>query len=663
MVSVSLFESRGKVFPGSSPGELRWRDHREWARISSRVLLLFLLCLSPVSLPVWGQVTGGVLTGTVSDPGGAVIPDAKVVVKNLGTNVEYRTQTTSAGLYVLPNLPAGTYSLSLEMTGFQKYLRSPVQISQGTTLGLNVVLQVGRVTETVEVTAAAAQLQTASSEVSHQVSPKFIQELPLVGGGEARDTEAFMFLLPGVSGNSWQAHINGGQAFTKEITVDGVSNNLSTVQGSFFESAPPYEAMAEFKLDVSNYSAEYGSAQAGMTQFQMKSGTNNFHGSVFNSVGNDILNANDILSNSGRSGQPPDAQGNAFQPATRSWTIGLSAGGPLSIPRVYSGRDKTFIFSAFEGATFRQGVFGSLETYPVQSLLQGDFSSLLGASVGTDCLGRTVLRGQIYDPSTTRLCPDGVTFVRDPFINNQVPIASTIARNLITEMPVIGGPQTRNNFPGGGGQPFRNIAHWLIKADHSISDRQKVIGSYNYAWRKRKHASGSLDDEHLITRWTDQTVRTQNARFVYDFTLRPNLLNHFTLGYSRFTNPHFVASIGKDISRLGFKGLPRLDLGLPEINFSGGSVAYSSLGRGGPRDDLVENNFSFSDNLAWIKGRHSLKIGLEYRASQLNDTNFGDSNGSFNFRPFQTRLPGFAATGDPFASFLLGEVKDRKSVV
>ncbi|MBI1983604.1 MAG: carboxypeptidase regulatory-like domain-containing protein, partial [Acidobacteria bacterium] len=554
-------------------------------RITAAMVVLFVVCLALAVTPSRAQVTGGTMTGTVSDPGGAVVPDASVVATNLGTNAEYRTRTTSAGAYTLLNLPAGRYSLSIEVSGFQKYVRSPLDITQGTTVGVDAVLQVGQITEIVEVTGAAPQLQTESSEVGHQVSQKFVQELPLVQGGDVRDPEAFIFLLPGATGDSWLGHINGGQAFTKEITVDGVSNNLSTVQGSFFENSPPYEALAEFKLDTSNYSAEYGSAQAGMTQYQLKSGTNLFHGSVYSSIQNEILNANDILSNMGQSGEPPDSAGNAFKPPRKGFNAAVSAGGPMYIPGVYDGRNKTFIFSAFEGATFRRGIFGAQNTFPVQDLLGGDFSGLLGASVGTDCLGRDVLAGQIYDPTTTQLCPDGVTFVRDPFLDNQVPIRSTIAQNLLPHFPSIAGPQTSNNFPGDSGdQVKKDIAYWLLKVDQNLSDRHKLSASFNLTRRPRLDTNGGgLPGDNPLTNWDNQKVTTKNARLSYDSNLLPNLLNHFTAGYSRFRNPHRGVHVGTDLAtQFGFQGLPRFDQGLPEIQFRNGSFPYRDLGLAGP---------------------------------------------------------------------------------
>lgn len=633
------------------------QNHKIRALLAALVLTALLTRVG--NSPLTAQVTGGTLTGTVSDPAGAVVPGASVVAKNLGTNVEFRTRTTSAGAYTLLNLPAGTYSLSIESSGFQRYLRSPIEISQGATVGLDATLQVGQITETIEVRGASPQLQTQSSEVSQQVSRKFVQELPLVQGGDVRDPEAFVFLLPGATGDSWQGHINGGQAFTKEITVDGVSNNLSTVQGSFFENSPPYEALSEFKLDTSNYSAEYGSAQAGITQYQLKSGTNAFHGSVYASIQNEVLNANDILSNMGLSGEPPDAQGNAFKPPRKGFNAAVSAGGPLHIPGVYDGRNRTFIFSAFEGATFRRGIFGAQNTFPVQDLLAGDFSGFLGNSIGTDCLGRDVLAGQIYDPTTTQLCPDGTTFVRDPFPNNQVPIRSTIAQNLLPHFPRISGAQTANNFPGDSGdQVKKDIAYWLIKVDQNVSDQHKLAASFNLSRRPRVDTNGGgLPAENPLTNWDNQKVTTKNARLSYDANLRPNLLNHFTAGYSRFRNPHRGVHVDTDLAtQFGFQGLPRFDQGLPEIQFGGGSFPYRSLGLSGPDSVVIENNYVFGDNLVWITGKHTFKFGVETRFNQLNDVLFDGSMGEFNFSAFQTRLPGFAQTGDPFASFLLGEV-------
>ena len=666
IVALGSLESVAEVFSKPFHGSLHWRRLARRLRKQSWLSLLVLLCLSAYSPTLFGQVTGGTLTGTVSDPGGSVVPEAVVVATNLGTNSESRTKTTSAGLYVLPNLPAGIYTLSVEIAGFQKYVRTPIEVSQGRTIGVDVTLQVGRVTELIEVKAQAPLLDTATSEIGHQVSSRFVKELPLVAGGDVRDPERFMFILPGVSGDSWNAHVNGGQAFTKEITVDGVSNNLSTVQGSFFENSPPYEALAEFKLDTSNYSAEYGSAQAGITQYQLKSGTNNFHGSVFSSIRNEVMNANDILSNMGLSGEPPDAHGNAFKPPDKSWGIAASAGGPVYIPHVYDGKNKTFIFSAFEGATSRRGVFGARNTFPVQDFLQGNFSSLLGGPVGTDCLGRTVLSGQIYDPTTTRqaTCTDGSeAFVRDPFLNNQVPIRSSIANNLLHFFPSIPGPQTTGNFAGTNGdlQVRKDIQYWLIKLDQTISQRHKLSASFNLTRRPREDTNGGgLPPPNPLTNWDNQKVTTKNGRLAYDFTLRPNLLNHFTFGYSRFNNPHFYINFHQDISQFGFKGLPRLDQGLPPISFaSEGSFGYQSIGGAAPKNQVIENNFLLTDNLTWIKGRHSFKYGVEFRANRLNNHIFdsvGGSSGSFKFSPRQTRLPGFAQTGDPFASFLLGAV-------
>src|SRR5437773_695065 len=677
--------ARGRPLPCGTPPCYR-SIGKDAARAgkSFRALFALLFCLAVSPTLLRGQTTGGTLSGTVSDPAGAVVPGADVLAKNLGTNVDYRTQTTSAGLYVFPDLPAGSYSVTFEAAGFQKLIRSPIEMSQSRTVGVDVTLQVGAVTQVLEVKGAPPLLQTASSEVGHQVSTKLVQELPLVAGGDIRDPERFMFILPGVSGDSFTAHVNGGQAFTKEITVDGVSNNLSTVQGSFFENSPPYEALAEFKLDTSNYSAEYGSAQAGITQYQLKSGTNNFHGSFFTSIRNEVLNANDVLSNMGFTG-PPDAQGNAFKPPDKSWGIAGSAGGPIYIPHVYDRRNKTFIFSAFEGATSRRGVFGGRNTYPVQPLLRGDFSGLLGSQLQScganndqpcfDALGRPVNAGAIYDPESTRQVTSGAVdpttgrvatqtgIVRDPFPNNQVPIRSTIASNLLPFFPVVSGPQTTGNFPGTNGdlQVRKDIAYWLVKVDENISERHKLSASFNLTRRPRVDTNGNgLAPPNPLSNWDNQKVTTKNGRLAYDITLRPNVLNHFSFGYSRFNNPHFYFDFHKDISQLGFKGLPRSDQGLPTINFANqGGFVYQPLGGHAPKNQVIENNFVFDDNLTWIKGRHSFKFGGEIRANRLNNHIFdtvGGSSGEFTFSARQTTLPGLAQTGDSFASFLLGSV-------
>ena len=619
-------------------------------------MLLVLLCVTVARLPLLAQTTGGILNGTISDPAGAVVPGATITATNLGTNAQYHANTTSAGLYVFPDLPAGTYSVTVEMAGFSKLVQSPIEVSQSRTTTVNLALRVGQMTQTVEVKGEAPVLQSATSEVGHQVNPTLIRELPLQQGGDVRDPEAFVFLLPGTSGNSWQAHINGGQAFTKEISVDGVPNNISTVQGSFFEDAPPYEAFQEFKLDTSNYSAEYGSAVAGVTQYQLKSGTNQFHGSFFTAIGNDVLNANDFLSNLGLSGEP-SRNSNAFKPPDKEWDIAASGGGPLIIPHVYNGKDKTFIFSAFERETLRTGIFGARTTFPVADLLRGDFSSFLGAPSGTDCLGRSVLAGQIYDPSTTRACPNGTDFVRDPFLNNQVPIRSQVAKNLLPFLPVLAGPQKANNFIGSNGtEPFKNVLHYIIKADRNISEKQRISGSFNFSQRPRYLPSGGLDQHSILSNWTFQRVTTRDARISYDYTLHPNLLNHFGIGFTRFTNPNKSVNSGRDVTSLGFKGLPRQDEGIPRVTFSSGSFAYQQLGQNAPIDQYSENNWALVDNLTWVRGRHTFKTGIEARYNQINDANFGSTNGDMNFSSFQTRLPGVSQTGDPFASFLLGAV-------
>src|SRR5581483_7173242 len=340
-----------------------------------------------VRLPAQGNLGG--LTGNISDTSGAVIGDATVSLRNTATNAGYKAVSTESGVYAFRALPPGVYELEAEKPGFKKFVREQISILTATTSTLDIVLSIGAVSESVLVSGSVAALQTTSPEVSTVLERRAILDLPIeVGSGGAttaasgrRQPENFIFLTPGVSGIPWSKNINGSPDFTQEILYDGISAQLAVTPGFLAQTSPPYEAVEEFKVQNSLFPAEYGRG-LGVINFTLRSGSNQYHGGLFEFFRNDKLDARPFFT--------------ASRPRVRYNEFGGSFGGPVLIPKIYSGKDRTFFNFNYTGLRNRPPLTGNLISLPTGAFKQGDFSQYRDAS------GALI---PIFDPATTS--PEG----------------------------------------------------------------------------------------------------------------------------------------------------------------------------------------------------------------------------------------------------------------
>ena len=387
-------------------------------------------------------------------------------------------------------------------------------------------------------TAEVSKLQTDTPEVGNTLSTQSLLDLPLSFGG-ARLAENFAYkITPGVTGNSWKSNINGSSHFSKETLVDGVTITTHRA-GDFGQASISIEALQEFRIQTSGMSAEYGRAQGGVFNYVMKSGTNQVHGSGFVGLRNEAFNANSFANN---------ARG-AERNLDRRLAFAGSVGGPVVIPKIYDGRNRTFFHAAYERFRQRQFGFGSPNvTAPQPEWLNGDFSRLLGPAVPgvTDALGRPVLRGAIYDPETFRQLDNG-RWVGDPFPGNRIPVNrfSRVSRNVVDMMrdryvanfrqPDGTIPLQNNAFRPSSGTPEFDQHQFSVKADQIVNSNHRVSGSLSYTTRPRL----LLDQPRLwdmseqyggpLTSARRQKVNSYLTRLAHDWNVSATMLNTASL--------------------------------------------------------------------------------------------------------------------------------------
>jgi len=606
------------------------------------------VALLAMSVTAWGQSTG-TITGSVLDASGSAIPNAKVTATNVDTNVVSSVQSTGAGVYSIQGLAPGKYRIEAAVAGFKTFrLQEPVVVFTASTTSLDIRMEVGEVTQTVEVSGSATTLQLDTPEVSAEIDSRSLFDLPLQlsnagssGTTGRRTMDSFITLTPGVTGDQFSKSINGGQTLSSETIIDGISWQINIVPGIIGTFGPPYEALEEFKVQTTLFPAEYARG-VGVTNFTLKSGTNSFHGNAFDILRNDVLEANSFFANS--QGLP--------RPIVRQNEWGASIGGPITIPKVYDGKDRTFFYFAYTGFKRRGGSpLQSFVTLPTPAMKAGDFSDWLDpAKTGA---GVPIV---IYDPQTTRSDGHG-GFVRDPFPGNIIPPGrfSQVAGRVLPLIPDPDYSGLTNNFVSRTQEPVDDW-DWSVKVDHTFSARHKV----NFGlWIQKDDRyllgdfPGALDNGYI----NDEVGR--GVRLNYDFFIRPNLINHLGLGYGRrrsdFTPPADVDKTN-DYFQIPAIGTFASANAAPQFNADG----FASLGTKWATTLERGNTYNLVDNLTWIKGKHSIKTGIDFRKYQYNTWYPQFGQGIFNFDnrlTSQPNSPDFGLLGQSFASFLLGQVQ------
>src|SRR5690348_9101038 len=628
--------------------------------------LVLVLSFGALQQKAWAQGAVGTLNGTVMDPSGAVVPGATVIATNTSTGVASKTTTTSAGAYTLPYLPYGTYSIKASAPGFQTAESSNIILRVAQVLTVNMRLSVGQVTQQVEVSDTPELLETGSAEIGRYITAQEYKAWPIMVDDGQRQIQEFIFdSLPGTTGGTFEGSINGGQEYSHEILIEGIPVGRSDLSGgNNNEFSPSAEAIGEFKLQEGAMSAQYNGGQTAVANFTIKSGTNALHGSLFYYNQNEALAALDL--------QTKTAGGKKSR--NRLNNYGYSVGGPVIIPKIYNGHDKTFFFTNFEHDSLNDLHVRGFGTVAPTEYKAGDFSGLLdpawtgdpmsGTQVGTDALGRPILQGQIYDPRTTRTVNGQV--VRDPFPGNIIDpsVWDPAAANIVNKVGIVDPQYNKmvNNITKIGGQPFFDEHIIGIKIDHVINEKNRLSGYWNRSYRNRQNNGGTpfLPFPGPLTQsWQQQTTPGYMGRFSWTTTITPSLLNRAALGYNRFTNDNGALPSTVNSGCAATEGLTNLpDTMCPVFKFSGTQAQGGNIARMGVGFvDFSQNGSEvIADDATWIKGAHSFKFGYQYTRYFYNDNSLSDA-GTFSFTPRSTDAPGFdSSTGHAFASFLLGAV-------
>lgn len=603
----------------------------------------------------------GAISGLVTDPAGASVPNATVTLRNLDTGSEYQTVTTETGNYTVAQLPAGAYELTVAASGFAKHVQQGVRALVASTVRVDVSLQVGTSSDSVTVNADAALLQTESAEQSHVISSQTIDSLPLNfgarGPGMMRDPFTFVETLPGarIDGRN-QIRVNGAPAWTFGVLLEGQDLSMPMSPDGSDAVAPSVDSLQEITVQTSNYAAEYGQAGGGLFNFTTRSGSNGVHGGLYEYLLNEAFGA----------GLPftDDGNGHHIRPRVRKHDFGGNLGGPVYIPKVYNGKNRTFFFGNYEKYIDRKRYAGTYATVPADAFRTGDFSSILtGRVLGTDQIGRSILENVVYDPNTTR---DQNGFrVRDPFPNNVIPqnrIDPTAAK-IQALIPRATLPKATNNFEQvGATERLNEIAS--IKIDHSFSAASK-LSFYDHYYRTKFANNGADGLPSPITSLRNGLARTHTVRITYDYSFTPTFLIQIGAGMVRQRVPDNAIDgvLNYDAARqLGLKGA--VDLGFPRITGLSGSLGGMSLGMGVTNAQVYyADKPSGNVTLSWIRGSHTYKAGGEWHRDIFANKNRNNTYGSYSFAAAQTGLPstqgqslGGGSIGFSYASFLLGLV-------
>ena len=405
-------------------------------------LLITLLCLAT---PAFAQGDRGSITGQITDTTGAVIPNVEVTATQLTTNTVTKAVTTSTGVYRMEYLQPGSYRISAGLQGFKTAVLEPVAVSVASVVTADLTLQLGASNESVTVSAEATRLESSSSELGYNVSAEDYHEWAISSDDDGqRQIGNFIFsVLPGTAGDTYLGSINGSPTGSHEVYIEGISIGRADISGSSSEFQPSVDAISEFRLQTGGLNAAYGGGLTAVANYNVKSGTNQLHGTGYDYFINNVLNANGFDNN---------ALGNAKAPFKQN-SFGTAFGGPLLIPKVYNGKNRSFWFFSYEGDRKRNGYISGYRTVPTADFKTGNFSALPQA---------------IFDPASTVAMADG-TYSRTPFPGNIIPSSeiSKVSENIVTMAPTPDPtlPGIYHNLRGINNQPVFNLNTYTGKFD------------------------------------------------------------------------------------------------------------------------------------------------------------------------------------------------------
>jgi hypothetical protein len=596
-----------------------------------------LLASLVFSTLLFAQLDIGTMTGTVTDPSGSIIPGADVAVKNRATGAVFNTQSDSSGTWRDPQLSPGVYDVTVSAKGFSTTVRQGVEVRVADRLRIDVALQVGALTETISVEEAAPLLQVEDATTGQLIDNQKIVELPLNG----RNWLQLATLAPATvsTGTGGVSNIGGLRSNQTYYFLDGADDTNLINGGAAY--TPPIDALQEFKVQTNDFTADSAGFAGGVLNAAVKSGSNAYHGNAYEFLRNNVLNARNFF-----------AVPTQKRPQLNRNNFGASIGAPFI-------KNKLFYFLNYDGTRQRQATTTSTTVF-TDLQKAGNFASALGASAGTDTLGRAVQAGMIYDPSTTRVATSGLT-VRDPFPGNIIPTdrINAVSKKLMALVPA---PESAGspNFIRSVSSPL-DLDSFLGRMDFNASSKDTLFGHVGYSsqWATTVCLFGlpicggagnggisNADNRSITAGWTR--------------IFSPTVINQLQAGFARTAQVRDL--LGSNTDYNGQFGIPFPFQG-PHMGSLAylGITGYTGLGgaaAGGPYFQFV-NKFELQDNLTITRGSHSYKMGFNGRLKLFHNqwsSNYG--HGSMNFTGVFTRLPGYSSTGISVADFLLGTAND-----
>ncbi len=584
------------------------------------------------------QASAGI-TGTVTDSSGAVIKGAHVTITNEGTSVSDKTVTESAGTYSFKGVLPGKYTVAVDAQGFKKEVQKGVTVEVSTNSAIDFTLNAGAASETVQVTADQLALNTTQPELGSTIEPIVVEALPSEVAGRGRQVDQLQFLAPGTTGSTFSHRISGGVDFEQEILYNGIPAPQPETEGYTTNFNPPFDLVEESRVERSTFSAQFGLGQ-GALSYQMKSGTNSYHGSAFE------INRNSFF----------DSKGffNSSVPVDRENNYGFSIGGPIRIPRLYDGRNKTF--GNYSQEWYKQNNENTgVSTVPTKLEKTGDFSDYVNGS------GAII---PIYDPST------GLQFMGCNGTTPNVICANRISTNSAALIPDIPDPDRPGTGPGGllSNKSFApyvspNIQHvWGFVVDQTLTPTQ----SLHYAEWRNSYTTHSFDYNPMVL--APNPLNSQKYEpalgsvFLLNYTnaFTPHLVMTAGLGWIGEINNQYNITKGYTTPTVTSENIP------PNITFGPSSnqcnaSTYTCWGTSGSWFQSINRKLGIAieNNWLWTKGRNTFNFGIDIRRAYQDDNEEQTEGGHFNFSPAQTSTPSstdpnFGSYGNAFASFLLG---------
>ncbi|MBI5281544.1 MAG: TonB-dependent receptor [Candidatus Solibacter usitatus] len=577
------------------------------------------------------------VSGIITDAQKASVPGVEVTAINAATGQTYRTRSNQTGFYSLQALPIGSYNVSAERPGFRRAVHNSLLLTTGQNLEMDMVLEVGSVTESVTVAAQASLLETRTSDSSQLVEARSVEDMPL---GDRRTMNIVRMTGAAVfvnydSGGKPNFSLAGGRTQSQNFYMDGGTIQNMRLGIGQLDTDPPVETVAEVKVLSNSFAAEYGGSAGGVIVATTKSGTNQLRGAAYEYLRNERLDAANFFA--------PVVDAKKQRAPLRYNVFGVTAGGPVVVPKLYSGKDKAFFYFAYEGSRRRDG-FTDQFGVPTPAQRQGDFSTTFAAN------GSLV---PVYDPLTTRV--EGGKTVRDLYPGNRIPSGrlDKAAANLMPLYPlpnrapdnVTGANNYRANYV-----MVLNRNAYLSKGDINLSDKDRLSVRYLYNSDDRDYTT-VMANAAADTR--GPALRHQNFFYgTYTRVFTPSLINEFRFTYGNRINHEMSFGLGGGWpSRLGIKGVP--DAAFPQFNTTG----FRALGNGSQeRRQYPIEQLQYVNNLSWTHGRNTFKFGAEIRPSYNYEENYPTISGSFTFSSQATAMPGNASTGYGLASLLAGAV-------